>query len=188
MTERFVCARCGQEFESAEARCPKCLRKSTVQAKSGRGSASEIALLAQGDHSQSSAGRRAIALVAALTLSAGLGALVLLAWSRLVAAGIVVPTLAACAVSCALWIRAALIDGESDVRRWAAFGRRCALGAGLGVWALVAFVTALLATRGLSAFFAIGLGVVLFFGGVLPVLRWMQQKEEPAKPQSGKWR
>jgi hypothetical protein len=169
MSERFFCERCAQDFESVEARCPKCLRKSSVQAKGARTSTSEAARLAAGDHTLTSSGRRAAALVTAIALSAALGAMVLLVWSPLTRSGTAVPAIVAALVASGLWIRAALLDLETDARPWVAFAKRCATGAGLGVWAFVCGILALLAGSDLSVPFAVAIGVLLFFGGVVPV-------------------
>lgn len=187
MSERFFCERCGQDFESVEARCPKCLRKSSVRSKSAPASLSEAARLATGDHAPTSTGRRAAAFVVAIAMSAVLAALVMLAWNAFVRSGTVIPTIVAALVASAVWIRAALVDLEQEARPWLAFAKRCAIGLGLGVWAFVCGILALLAGSDLSVPFALAIGVVLFLGGVVPVLRWMQQAEEP-KPPSGKWR
>lgn len=123
---------------------------------------------------------------AAVALSAALGALVMLAWHWLDARGAALPPLVGWALASMAWVRAALLDREGE-RPWRAFVKRCAIGLGLGVWALVSAVISLVSTSDLSALFTAAVGVAIFFGGIIPVLRWMQQREE-AKPKAGKWR
>ncbi len=188
MSERFVCERCGQAFESAEARCPKCLRKSSVREASERASSPEALRLASGDRTQTSEGRRASALIVAIAGSAALAALLMLAWVQLERLSVLVPALIACTIAALAWIRAALTEGNEAARPWAAFALRCAVGLGLGAWAFVAGVIAIATTAGLSNAFTAAIGGLLFVGGVIPVLRWMKRAEEAPTRPPGKWR
>lgn len=188
MSGRYVCERCGP-FESDDARCPKCLRKSSVREAGERTSASDdAARLARGESATSPAGRRATALVIAVALSALLASGVSLAWGGLGEAR--VPAVVATVLGAIVWLRAALRDAPGEARPWAAFARHCAVGLGLALWAFVSGVLALATTADYSAPFTAAMGVVVFLGGVVPVLRWMQAREarDEAPAPSGKWR
>ncbi len=181
MSARYVCDRCGHAFESGDARCPRCLRKSSVRAEGERASSSEAARLAAGDHSQSDTARRGTALVVAIGLCALVLALGALAWPTLAQAGLRIPTLAAAAVAVPLWIHAAL-----TTKTWRAFAVRAALGAGLSAWAAACALLAIVSGAP-SAVFTGAVGVCLFAGGIVMVLMWLRRGEEPT-PQAGKRR
>jgi hypothetical protein len=188
MAERFVCERCGQAFESSEARCPKCLRKSSVRGAAERGGSSEALQLAAGDHRPTSEARRATALVSSIVGCAALCAPLMLAWTPLVALRIVVPAIVGAVVAGLAWIRGALVTGP-DERSWAPFASRAGVGLALGMWAFGSGVIAVGTTSDLSVVFTLAIGVLVFFGGVIPVLGWLRQREDDAPPPTpGKWR
>jgi uncharacterized membrane protein len=179
---RFVCDRCETTFDDASGRCPTCLRKSSV--REARLSASEAARLAAGDHSQTSAARRATALWVAIALTAALAVVLSLAWAWLSATHLSAPALVAAAVAAAAFVASAVREHAG----WADFARRCGIGAAVAAWAFVSGTIALVTTAGLSVAFTLTIAVVTFVGGLVPVLQWLRARDEdPARP-SGKWR
>ena len=183
MTGRFVCERCGTSFDGDDARCPKCLRKSSVRDTQARGAPSEAMRLASGDLSQTSTARRGSALMLAVGFSTAIAIAISLAWPGLVGYGIGLPSSIGASVSAGTFLYAALRD-DTDAP-WRAFARRCGLGLGLGLWAFVSGTFALVSTGGLSAGLSLLIGAVVFASGIIVVLRWTQPKEEAP---SGKWR
>jgi hypothetical protein len=180
---RFVCDRCKTTWDEGEARCPRCLRKTSVRTLD-RESSSEAARLASGDQSQTEGARRATALLVAIAANVASGIAVSLAWPTLTSLALVGPAAFAWAVAGASWIGAAVVGVPS----WAVFGRRCAIAAALGAWAFVSTTLALVSSSDLSAPFTVGLAAISFGAGVVGCLWWMRSRDEPDEPPSGKWR
>ncbi len=179
---RFVCDRCKTTWEGSEARCPNCLRKSSVRTLDRE--SSETARLASGDQSQTEGARRGTALLIAVALNLASGIAMSLVWARITVLPLRGPTVFACIVAGASWIGAALVGVPS----WSVFLRRCALAIALGVWAFVSTTLAVASASDLSVPFTVGLAGVAFGAGVIGWLWWKRGPEEPEKPSSGKWR
>jgi hypothetical protein len=182
---RYVCDRCGTTFDAPAARCPKCLRKSTVRETSER-SSTDAVRLAAGDQSQSPAARRATALFAAVVLSALPAFAIAQSWRTLVAFELTWPAIAAACIAAGAFVWTALGLTVSD--RWASFASRCAVGAAIAVWAFFSGALALSMTDGISVGITLIAAVVLFGGGVVGVLRWLEARDKTPAPPTGKWR
>ena len=180
---RFVCDRCKTTWDEGEARCPQCLRKTSVRTLD-RESSSEAMRLASGDQSQTEGARRATALLIAVAASVVTGIAVSLAWPTLTSLSLRGPAAFAWVVAGASWIGAALVGVPS----WRVFWRRCGVAAALGTWAFVSATLAVASASDLSGPFTVGLVAVSFAAGVIGCLWWMRSREEPEKTSSGKWR
>lgn len=177
---RYACERCGAAFESDDARCPTCLRKSSVRAVLDSDDA-EAMQLARGEQTPKLRAR-ALAIGAALVIATLLTELAMRALEVFSPSSV---GAAWSVATCALFWAALTTE---PTRPWTSFARGTAIALLLGAWAFVSTALARAMGGGLSLLFTLVLAVCVFSGAVVPWLLWARRREPETKPSPGKWR
>jgi DNA-directed RNA polymerase subunit RPC12/RpoP len=188
----FVCDHCQRDFESEEARCPKCLKKRTVRERTD--DASEVERVAAGEIEPSTRMGLQIGLVGtSLVVSMVLFGVMFWCLPELEQLRCVYPAGIGLSVGSIVSIRVAPRFAVEDPRPLIAYAGWLGLSALVGTSILVCGLLAIWMASEVSTFVTVVLAVVLWLGLAIPALGYYLRvvagrESAEAERAPGKWR